>query len=174
MLHSRGSGWRVHKKSGPRGAAFVVMNCPDQALGAHTEHQPPALTSFPGKIWQGRHSSPSLPWINAQFAQVWPSVVEECTYFSDCAVGSSSVRRSPSCALASLPGATRQPAAATAEIWMNWRLAILLKVVSSYLVSGPTKLRASGMVIQKFAFTRIANVSHFQLRPTIAIITDPS
>ncbi len=41
------------------------------AIGAQTEHQPAALTSLPGNIWHGRHSSPSAPCTNAQFAQVW-------------------------------------------------------------------------------------------------------
>ena len=33
----------------------------DHAFGAHTEHHPAAFTFLPGKIWQGRHSSPSAP-----------------------------------------------------------------------------------------------------------------
>jgi hypothetical protein len=40
-------------------------------LGAQTEHHPLALISLPGKIWQGRHSAPSSPWISAQFEQTW-------------------------------------------------------------------------------------------------------
>ena len=44
-----------------------------QGFGAQTEHQPLALTSLPGKIWQGRHSWPSSPWIRAQFEQFWTS-----------------------------------------------------------------------------------------------------
>jgi hypothetical protein len=49
-------------KTPARKPAFPDAMWPfDQDFGAQTEHQPFALTALPGKIWQGRHASPSLP-----------------------------------------------------------------------------------------------------------------
>jgi len=51
-------------------------------------------------------------------------------YFIDFAIGSSSDSCGKSSATASRPGLTRQPAAATADSWMNLRRAILLNGLS--------------------------------------------
>ena len=54
----------------------------------HTLHQPFALTSLPGKILQGRHSSPSLPVSCRQFAQFAPflycGTLFGSTFFASC------------------------------------------------------------------------------------------
>ena len=55
-------------------------------------------------------------------------------YFIACAIGSSSASLGTSSALASEPGRTRQAAAVTADNCINWRLAILLKRLSSLLL----------------------------------------
>ncbi len=129
------------------------MNSPGQdsyGLGAQTAHQPFALTAFPGKIWHGRHASPSAPWTSAQFAHVCTSAGlarvagstddASSVYFMDDATGSLISRCGMSCAMASEPGRTMQPAAATAENFKNWRLAILLNGISLIysLCSGPS------------------------------------
>jgi len=45
-----------------KGRRFMLqMLLKYQAFGAQTEHQPAAATALPGKIWQGRHASPSAP-----------------------------------------------------------------------------------------------------------------
>ena len=139
------------------------------AFGAHTEHHPAAFTCLPGKIWQGRHSSPSAPCTRAQFAQVWPSVADACTYLSDCAVGSSSASCGRSSARASSPGFTRKLAAATADNWINWRLAILLNGLSliTFVQFVAPRRKRDAYINTKIGQTAVANGSHLRDRPGI-------
>ena len=103
---------------------YLGLGCP-----AQTAHQPSALTSLPGKIWQGRHASPSAPWTSAQFAQVCDSAgfvrvagstdAASSVYFIDAATGSAVSRCGMSCACAFALGSTTHPAAATADNFKN-------------------------------------------------------
>jgi len=51
----------MNKNAGIGAGVPLLRYAIDQAFGAQTEHQPFAATALPGKIWQGRHASPSLP-----------------------------------------------------------------------------------------------------------------
>ena len=116
-----------------------VTTC--QAFGDQTEHQPAAATTLPGKIWHGRHSSPSLPCTSEQFAQfcsgagllrvAGSTVAASAVYFIAWAMGSSADSWGISPARTSRPGCMKQPAAATADSWINLRRAILLNGISS-------------------------------------------
>src|SRR5210317_570047 len=138
-------------KTPTRKPAFSMMLLRvEQALGAQTEHQPAALTALPGNIWQGRQS-PSPAWISAQLAQFCSAAgllrVDGSTaeasfvYFMALAIGSSSDRCGRSEAMASRPGCTKQPAAATADSWRNLRRAMLLNVVSLVHISDKFEAR---------------------------------
>ena len=129
------------KKMPAQGPALqFAVSANRQGLGAHTIHQPLAETVLLGKIEQGRHASPSLPRSSAQFAQLWSTAglgrdarsTDEASsvYLKAIAIASSAVRCGRSSARASRPGCTRQPAAATADSWINLRRAILLNGIS--------------------------------------------
>jgi hypothetical protein len=118
------------------GVELCQKKLSDQAFGAQTEHHPFAATTFPGKIWHGRHSSPALPCNSAQLAQfcsgagllraAGSTVDASWVYFIACAIGSSTASFGKSPARTSRPGCMKQPAAATADSWINLRRAILL------------------------------------------------
>jgi hypothetical protein len=100
----------TNENAGSKAGVYEVLRVTNQALGAQTEHHPAAATALPGKIWHGRHSSPSLPCTNAQLAQVCSAagllrvagstVDASSVYFMALAMGSSTAKRGKSPAFA--------------------------------------------------------------------------